>query len=315
MGPGVKPPAVIRMVEPRYSPQGQAARIQGTVLVEVLIDELGRVADVAVVSPLGFGLDEKAQAAVEKWLFHPAEKNGKPVRMLATIEVNFRYPGIVFDARTEARRSEYNSALRSIERSNAPDLPDALRRLETLSGQGYPPAMYLKGMLMAEGKLLPGDPAGALRWLMNAAKKSYGPAVYEIGKRYLEGNQLPQDSEKGLHMVRDAAMLGSTLAQYMLGTRYETGEGVPRDPAQARRYYRLCASRKDMACQFKIGELLLDQPGRKERDLIQAIAWLELSARQGSTQALARLAGERPNLTLEQSAWVRKLMAEIAPPQ
>jgi TonB family protein len=36
------------------------------------------------------GLDEKAVEAVEKWKFKPGFKDGKPVAVAATVEVNFR---------------------------------------------------------------------------------------------------------------------------------------------------------------------------------------------------------------------------------
>ncbi len=46
--------------------------------------------DIRVVRSLGLGLDEKAIEAVTKWKFRPGYRNGQPVSVLATIEVNFR---------------------------------------------------------------------------------------------------------------------------------------------------------------------------------------------------------------------------------
>ena len=43
-----------------------------------------------VVRSLGLGLDEKAMEAVKLWKFKPGAKDGKPVTVAATIEVNFR---------------------------------------------------------------------------------------------------------------------------------------------------------------------------------------------------------------------------------
>jgi TonB family protein len=88
IGPGVTPPRLLHKVEPEYSPGARADHIQGTVVLELAIDEQSR--RISVISPLGFGLDERAQSAVETWRFAPGMKDGKPVKILATIEV--RHP-------------------------------------------------------------------------------------------------------------------------------------------------------------------------------------------------------------------------------
>jgi TonB family protein len=36
------------------------------------------------------GLDEMAIEAVRQWRFKPGQKNGKPVAVAATLEINFR---------------------------------------------------------------------------------------------------------------------------------------------------------------------------------------------------------------------------------
>jgi periplasmic protein TonB len=42
-----------------------------------------------LVRSLGLGLDEKAIEAVKQWKFRPGQKDGQPVIVAATIEVNF----------------------------------------------------------------------------------------------------------------------------------------------------------------------------------------------------------------------------------
>jgi TonB family protein len=67
IGPGVTAPRVVRGVEPEYSAEARAAAVSGTVLLQLVVNENGRATDIAVLSPLGFGFDEKAIAALEKW--------------------------------------------------------------------------------------------------------------------------------------------------------------------------------------------------------------------------------------------------------
>ena len=87
---GVSAPRLISDPEPEYSEEGRKARHQGSVLLQVIVGTDGRLRDVRVIQPLGFGLDEKAVEAVRQWRFEPAKKNGQPVTVVVNIEVNFR---------------------------------------------------------------------------------------------------------------------------------------------------------------------------------------------------------------------------------
>jgi len=77
-------------VEPEYSEEVRKAKFQGTVVLTIVVDEKGNPRDLKVFRPLGLGLDQKAIEAVEKWRFKPGMKDGKPVAVMATVEVNFR---------------------------------------------------------------------------------------------------------------------------------------------------------------------------------------------------------------------------------
>ncbi|MEZ5398485.1 MAG: energy transducer TonB [Bryobacteraceae bacterium] len=90
IGGGVSAPALLSKVEPEYSEEARKAKFQGTVVLQIVVDETGKARDIRVVRPLGLGLDEKAIEAVQKWRFRPGMLNGKPVPVQATIEVNFR---------------------------------------------------------------------------------------------------------------------------------------------------------------------------------------------------------------------------------
>ena len=90
IGAGVNVPVIVSRVEPEYTEQARNANWQGTVLLQVTVDENGVPQDIQIVRALGLGLDQKAIEAVQKWRFKPALLNGKPVPVSASIEVNFR---------------------------------------------------------------------------------------------------------------------------------------------------------------------------------------------------------------------------------
>ena len=90
VGGGVSAPRLIKKVEPEYSEEARKAKYQGTVVLAVQVWEDGRAHNVRIVRSLGLGLDEKAIEAVRQWRFVPGRKENKPVKVAATIEVNFR---------------------------------------------------------------------------------------------------------------------------------------------------------------------------------------------------------------------------------
>jgi periplasmic protein TonB len=90
IGGGVSAPIPIYQPEPEYSEEARKAKWQGTVVLSLIVDEKGRPTNIAVLKPLGLGLDQMAIAAVEKWRFKPGMKDGKPVPVIASVEVNFR---------------------------------------------------------------------------------------------------------------------------------------------------------------------------------------------------------------------------------
>jgi TonB family protein len=87
---GVTPPKVLSKIEPAYTPEARDAKIEGTVGLSVEIDADGLAKNIQITRSLDGGLDQNAVAAIGQWRFKPGEKNGKPVRVGAKIEVNFR---------------------------------------------------------------------------------------------------------------------------------------------------------------------------------------------------------------------------------
>jgi len=67
-----------------YPPEAKAKEIEGVVVLRVQIDEEGNVTDATVVKGLGFGLDEASVAALKRFKFKPATKDGVPVGTIIT---------------------------------------------------------------------------------------------------------------------------------------------------------------------------------------------------------------------------------------
>jgi protein TonB len=85
---GMRVPRKIVHVPPRYPPTAQAARIEGLVMLEAVIDAAGRVNDVRVIRSIPL-LDQAAVEAVRQWRFTPTLLNGEPVSILLTVTLRF----------------------------------------------------------------------------------------------------------------------------------------------------------------------------------------------------------------------------------
>jgi len=86
----ISAPLLEHSVNPKYSKQARDSQVEGVVVLSIVVQDDGSVTDAAVVKPLGFGLDEKATEAVIQWKFRPGLKNGVPVNVAETVEVNFK---------------------------------------------------------------------------------------------------------------------------------------------------------------------------------------------------------------------------------
>jgi len=62
---------------------------KGDVILDIVIDTTGKIADIKMTSGLGHGIDENVIATVQQWTFHPATKDGQPVA--SEQELHFHY--------------------------------------------------------------------------------------------------------------------------------------------------------------------------------------------------------------------------------
>jgi TonB family protein len=100
--------------EPDSNEFAQAAGVAGLSQYHAVVGPDGKVIEVAVSRPIGFGLDENAVAAIRKAQFQPAIKDGKPVAVMLNLDVPFR----IFSKRTNV-----HSAPEAAEKPAEPQLP------------------------------------------------------------------------------------------------------------------------------------------------------------------------------------------------
>jgi TonB family protein len=89
-GKSVTAPRATHKEPPRYTEKARQERIQGLVILRLVIDETGGVTEVDVLKGLPHGLTESAIETVERWEFEPARHDGKPVSVIYNITINFR---------------------------------------------------------------------------------------------------------------------------------------------------------------------------------------------------------------------------------
>jgi protein TonB len=83
------PPKPVKITRPQYPQEAFVKKIEGTVLVEILIDSSGRVVRARVLQSVPM-LDAAAIQTVYQWIFQPAVKHGRPVATIAQAPVSFR---------------------------------------------------------------------------------------------------------------------------------------------------------------------------------------------------------------------------------
>lgn len=83
-------PKLISSAAPKFSDEARQAKISGSVTVLIGVTETGRVDDVWLVKPMGFGLDSNAANAVRRYVFEPARYDGRAVGTALMVVVNFQ---------------------------------------------------------------------------------------------------------------------------------------------------------------------------------------------------------------------------------
>jgi protein TonB len=86
---GIQAPRKTVDVAPRYPMLARDSRVEGVVILDVIIDEHGTVTSTRVLKSVAL-LDQAAIDAVRLWRFTPARLNGEAIPIVMTVTVSFR---------------------------------------------------------------------------------------------------------------------------------------------------------------------------------------------------------------------------------
>jgi protein TonB len=89
-GAGIDPPTLVREVRPIYTDEARRQRLEGDVVLEIVVRSDGSVGNIRVRRSLGGGLDQRAIDAVRQWRFNPARRHGTPVDVAVEVAVEFK---------------------------------------------------------------------------------------------------------------------------------------------------------------------------------------------------------------------------------
>ena len=88
VGSGVKQPKQLKNVDPEYPAIAKAAKVQGTVILEIVVNKEGSVTSAKALKPVPL-LDEAALAAVKKWKYETSYLDGEAVDVIMVVSVVF----------------------------------------------------------------------------------------------------------------------------------------------------------------------------------------------------------------------------------
>jgi protein TonB len=85
-------PRLLEAATPGYTDEAKKKKIEGEVIVAVVVDENGDVIQPKVKKGLGYGLDESAIEAAKIFKYKPATKDDVPVAVRLEVSFSFFLP-------------------------------------------------------------------------------------------------------------------------------------------------------------------------------------------------------------------------------
>jgi protein TonB len=89
IGGQIKPPQLLKRVEPEYPPLAVAAQVHGVVILEATVNEEGTVMDVRILRSVHPLLDREADRVVRQWRYSPVVLNDVPMPFILTVTLSF----------------------------------------------------------------------------------------------------------------------------------------------------------------------------------------------------------------------------------
>jgi len=88
----VTAPVLVSVDKPEYPPMARRMKVEGTVVLSLLVDENGRVIDVRIEQgvSLNVGINEAALKAARSARFRPATKEGVRVKVWHQLTIPFK---------------------------------------------------------------------------------------------------------------------------------------------------------------------------------------------------------------------------------
>ncbi len=178
------PPEVLEKVDPVYPELALAEKRAGDVVLQLDIDESGRVTAANVAKGVGFGMDEAAQQAALKLIFTPAMRGEKSVRSRIHYKMSFTLrPAEPTEERPVEPAAPDTARLRGLVRLDESEVPCAGAEVEVRLADGH----RIRTTTDAAGAWeVSGIPAGAA--MIQITSPGYGPLHSE--ENLLAGEQL-----------------------------------------------------------------------------------------------------------------------------
>lgn len=86
----MKPPSPVNQhTDLKYTKEASAHHVEGTSRLGIIVERTGVASHIAILEPLGLGLDEQAILAVRQWKFQPAMMSDQPIRFQTEAEIEF----------------------------------------------------------------------------------------------------------------------------------------------------------------------------------------------------------------------------------